>query len=90
MTMLEAKAIYKATGSHFFDKDTIEFWGSKIESELYKNRCFITSENNFDSTARFYTVRRFSEDFKSIDTIGEFQAYKTKEEAQAAIKTITD
>jgi len=90
MTMVEAKTIYKKTGNHFFDRDTIEFWGSKIESELYKNRCFITSENNFDSTARFYTVRRFGEDFKNIDTIGEFQAYKTKEEAQTAIKTVTD
>ena len=88
MTMTEAKAIYKSTGKHFFDSDTIKYWGSKIETALYKNRCFVTSENNFDNTKRLYTLRRFNENYTTIETIGEFQQYITKEDATEAARAI--
>lgn len=68
MTLSEAKAIYKTGGGHFFDRETFKYWGSRIESALYKNRCFVTSENNFDGSRRAYTVRRFSPDFLHIET----------------------
>lgn len=67
MTLSEAKAIYKTGGGHFFDRETFKYWGSRIESALYKNRCFVTSENNFDGSRRAYTVRRFSPDFLHIE-----------------------
>ena len=88
MTLAEAKEIYKKTGSHFFDKETMKFFGSRIESGLYKNRCFITSEKNFDGTARFYTVRRFNEDYTNIETIGEFNRIKTIYGAREVVKEI--
>lgn len=88
MTMAQAKAIYKATGKHFFDRDTMAFWGSRIETEPYKNRCFVTSENNFDSTKRLYTVRQFGEDYQTINTVGEFQQYATKSDAVEAAKAV--
>lgn len=72
MNLRDAVNIYKKGNGHFFDKETIRFWESKVESELFANRCFVTSENNFDDTARFYTVRRFSEDYTKVETIGEF------------------
>lgn len=36
MTLSEAKAIYKTGGGHFFDRETLKYWGSRIESALYK------------------------------------------------------
>lgn len=86
ITLSEAKAIYKTGGGHFFDRETFKYWGSRIESGLYKNRCFVTSENNFDGSRRAYTVRRFSPDFLNIETVGEFQQYALKEAAREAAK----
>jgi hypothetical protein len=88
MTLAEAKAKYNENGGHFFDRDTMRFFGSRIESDLYKNRCFITSEKNFDGTKRFYTVRRFNKDFTSIDTIGEFNKITSKHTAQQIAKEV--
>jgi hypothetical protein len=67
----------------------MRYWSSKIETELYKNRCFVTSEKNYDDTKRLYTVRQFSEDYTDINTIGDFQAYTTKEDAVEALKEIS-
>ena len=88
MTLAEAIEKYNETGGHFFDKETMRFFGSRIESKLYKNRCFITSENNMDGTERFYNVRRFRDDYRSIETIGEFNTIKTKTEAQRIAKEV--
>ena len=84
MTISEVKSIVTANGGHFFDKDTMKFWGTRIETGVIKNVCFVTSENSYDGTKRFYTIRRFNG--KSIDTIGEFQQYKTKESAREAAR----
>ena len=67
MKISEVKAIVKSNGGHFFDKDTMKFWGTRIETGVIKNGCFVTSENSYDGTKRFYTVCRFNG--KSIDTI---------------------
>lgn len=89
ITFSEARAIYeKQEDAYFFSRDTMRYWGCRIESGLYKNRCFITSENNFDGSKRGYTVRRFSEDFKRIDTIGIFQEYSLLSSAREAAKKV--
>ncbi len=85
MKISEVKAIVKSNGSHFFDKDTMKYWGTRIETSVFKNGCFVTSENDFWETKRLYTVRRFNG--KSIVTIGDFQQYKTKEAAREAART---
>lgn len=88
MILKEAIEIYRETGNHFFDKETMEFFGSRIESELYENRCFITSEDNFDRSKRYYNVRQFSEDFKNVESLGDFNVMKTKAEAEDFINKI--
>ena len=88
MRMQEAIKKYQSTGKHFFDEDTIEFWGTKLESDLFDNRCFVTSEDDFYKTKRLFTVRQFSEKYDATETIGEFQQYQTKEEAVEAAKEI--
>lgn len=88
MTLASAKAIYNQYGGHFFDRDTMRFFGSKIESDLYSNRCFITSENNFDGTKRYYNVRRFNSDYTDIETIGTFNTIKDKDTARQIAKEV--
>ena len=84
MKISEVKAIVKSNGGHFFDKGTMKCWGTRIETSVFKNGCFVTSEDNYNKTKRLYTVRRFNG--KSIDTIGDFQQYKTKESAREAAR----
>jgi hypothetical protein len=68
---------------HWFSADTMRFFGSKIESGVINGRYFVSSEDNFDRTARFYSVR-VADDEGEIGTWGEFQAYETLAEARAA------
>ena len=82
MTMAEAKQ----KNLVFFSKETMRFWNCKIESRLFSNRCFVTSEDNFDRSRKLYTVRRFSEDYTDIETIGEFQEHTTMASAVEAAK----
>jgi len=88
MTFSDAREKYNSYGGHFFDRETMRFWKSRIESTLYKNRCFITSELNFDGSQRLYTVRRFSKDFKEVDTIGEFNCIRHIDTARKIAKGV--
>lgn len=88
MTMSMARAKYEEKGGHFFDRRTMRFWGSRIESELYQNRCFITSEKNYDGSKRYYNVRRFSDDFSSIEDVAEFNQITSKKLAQSIAKEV--
>jgi hypothetical protein len=67
--MNEVKQANKYLGHHFFSPDTMKFFASKIESELYDNQCFITSEKKcFNDYNREYNVRQARED-GSIESI---------------------
>lgn len=83
----EVKAANKAKGQHFFSKDTLAFFGSKVYPELYTvagRQFFITSEDNFNRTKKGYTIREAMPD-GDIETLGEFLEYATKEQATFAI-----
>lgn len=81
VTMAEARKIYTQAGGNFFHKETVNFWGTKIVSGLYANRCFITSEYDFSGEYHFFNVRQYSEDYKSIRTVSEFNKLTTKQQA---------
>ena len=81
MRLAEAKKIYIKAGGKFFTKGTMNFWGSQIASDLYSNRCFITSEFDFTGDNRFYNVRQFSEDYTKIRTVSPFNQLTTKQQA---------
>ena len=70
---------------HFFDKETIAFWGTVVYEPLYPRRYFITADDNFDRTRKLFSVRRFSEDYRRVETI-EFQAFTSLEEAQSFLR----
>ena len=86
-TIAEVKKANKAKGQHFFDKDTLAFFGSKVYPELYTvagRQFFITMEDNFNRTEQGFTIREAMPD-GDIETIGEFLQYATKEQAIFAI-----
>ncbi len=55
----EVKKANKENGQHFFDRNTLAFFGSKVYPDLYTvagRQFFITSEDNFNRTEK---VTRF-------------------------------
>lgn len=81
ITMSEARKIYVEADGKFFTKETMNYWGTKIVSGLYSNRCFITSEYDYTGEHRFFNVRQFSEDYTKIRTVSEFNKLTTKQQA---------
>jgi hypothetical protein len=70
MDIDELIRLMKATGSHFFDKDTMRFFRSRVDYHVYAGVdgwYFVTSEKHVSHTSfgsinepRLYTVRRMS------------------------------
>lgn len=86
-------------GSHFFDKDTMRFFRSRLLDVTYTVpggvAVFITSEQNvtyyptYQKQPRRYTVRTFNTLTGSIDEVGEFQQHATLYQARKAWKAET-
>ena len=81
---------------HFFDKDTMRFFSSRISELMWKdanrNIWFITSEQDKGTTqhtgsVRAFTVRKIDEG-GDINKVGDFQGHSTLSEARRAIKDI--
>lgn len=69
---------------HFFDKEAIRFFNSRLPSGGFNNGneiYFVTSERFDSNTPCMYTVRKLTIKTGSIDTV-EFQQYKTKKTAE--------
>ena len=91
MTFFTVRDIQEAcerAGSHWFDKDTMRFFRTRIcgEGRVYGGRYFVTSERSWTGP-RLYSVRQASEE-GSISTVGEFQGYKTAKAAISAAKRL--
>jgi hypothetical protein len=67
-------------GEHWFEPATMRFFKTRIESRLIAGHRFITSEKGPDEVRR-YTIRDARPD-GSIDTVGEFQGYRTLAQAK--------
>ena len=80
-TISDVKAANKAAGYYFFSRSTNRFFGSRVESSLYGGRFFITSEDNFDRSARFYTIREALPG-GDIRTVSEFNGFRYIEDAR--------
>lgn len=82
-TIPEIRLRNKEAGGHFFDRETIAFFNSRISETTY-GRYFVTSEqfvaSDGEREPRRYTIRRFNEDH-TIDTVGSFQQYEKLTEA---------
>ena len=87
MTILDIKEKNKKEGYHFFDKDTMVACKSKIESKVFNNKYFITSEQ-FGDEPRYYTIREVKENGR-IFTIN-IGKRLTKEMALIKIKQLIE
>lgn len=85
ISMDEVREANRELGHHFFDKETIRFFGSRVGSKLYGGRFFVTSELDFYRTDRRYSVR-FVEDDGSVSTTVDFREYGSWREAHAAAR----
>ena len=85
------QAIAKANAGedrHWFEPGTKRFFGSRILPTVYDGRYFITSEKRPHSNdPRRYTIRIALEN-GSIETIGDFQQYRTRAAAVRAVKAL--
>mgnify|MGYP001280628104 FL=1 len=52
----EIKALTKAQGYNFFSPDTMQFFDSVIEDDVFGGCVFVTSEQNGYGNPRLYTV----------------------------------
>lgn len=79
----ELERHYKSkTKGHWFDKDTMRFFNCRLNDNLYFNinngLIYFVSSEKFDyKSPRLYTVRSYNPIDGYIDTVGEFQAYKS-------------
>jgi hypothetical protein len=92
-TIEDIKKANKNRGHHFFEKDTLHFFDSRVESRVYGGRFFVTSEQDHGATyemPRRFTVRR-CEDDGTINTATDFHpGFPTLQEAATAMVTLVE
>lgn len=86
-TIAEIRAADAKAGHYFFGPDATRFFRTRIAPGVINGRYFITSEKFRDDAPRLYTIRRANDD-GTIDTVGEFQQYKTLRAARAAARQL--
>lgn len=76
-TVNAIKEAVRATGSHWFDPDTMSFFGTKVLPAVYQGPggiYFVTSDHDYQRR-RGFTVRKFSPETNDVDTVGEVAGY---------------
>lgn len=94
MTITEMKAKSAHNGYHFFDRDTMHFWGSKIHSAPNKYGLFIESHDNFDRTRKLYRVCIFTgkctvETIEDSEIANTYEHFSTIGEAREFLRQLT-
>ena len=88
LTLTDIKNNNKKAGKNWFDKDTMRFFKSRIESKLYSDNTFITSEQQSYQHPREYTIRIALNNGIDIESVGEFQQFESFYQASEYRKTI--
>jgi len=88
-TIRQLIALNESIGRHFFRKDTMKAFGSRIHSDIYGGCVFVTSEKQSYMHPRKYTVRIMHSD-GSIETASSFQQYSTRYAAHSAAKHLVE
>lgn len=95
-TINDIKSAVRATGSHWFDPDTMRFFGTKIVgSAVYQGEggiYFVTSEwdgfSGRENNKRAFSVRQFTPDNAEIDTVGDVCQYQNATDAMTEAKRL--
>ncbi len=94
----QIKEANRELGDHYFDRDTMRFFGSRVLSGVYGGRYFVTSERDSGISIngerhaawngqRRYSVRLANPD-GSVDTVGDFGTFNTAAQARATAKRL--
>lgn len=83
--MAEAKKAHKNFGGHFFDREAMKFFNSKVESQLIDGRFFITSERFNDESPKLFTIREIASNGEMLSDVGNFQEFNSLESALVAV-----
>lgn len=83
-TIGELKALARENGNHWFDRETMRSFGTRIESGIIGECYFITSEQHMDGPRKF-TVRKFDATGE-VDTVGEFCGHDTIHQARECVR----
>lgn len=84
-TITEIKRHNKEIGRHFFDRDAMICFNSKIESGVIRGRYFITSEIDLMNEKK-YSVRMCIDG--RIEDVGGYHYWNTKQGAEGFIKEL--
>lgn len=90
-TVASMRKLNQANGNHFFDFDTLAYWGTKFHGIQLLNDMaviFITSEDNFDKSARFFTIRymwTMGKNAGDTETLFDFQEFSQLSDAKYRI-----
>lgn len=76
----------KQNGNCWFDKASKKFFKSRYSQDVLFGRFFISTEQD-GTNPRLATIR-MSRDNGAIQTVGEFQGYRTKTSAKTALATM--
>ncbi len=79
-----------ASGSHWFDHDTMRCFGTRCHSQIYNGEngiFFVTGDKTYND-GRAYTVRQWIPEECDVKTIGEFGQYKYRSTAHSTAKRL--
>lgn len=92
VSVYDLRGAVAESGSHFFDRDTLRFFRSRIGSNIYGGRLFVTSEQAGDDSSRRYTIRMVRQHIDrtqlDVTTVGGFQRYDSYAEAHKAARQL--
>lgn len=84
--------IEREHSGYWFSPDTLRFFNSRVHEQVYHGKnliYFVSSEvTGFNSSERRYTVRSYNPSTDTIDTVGEFNGYKSRNGAHSAAARI--
>ena len=87
-TIREIKKANKDAGQHWFDDSTMEFFGTKLDKEVFEGpggTFFVTSEKPPHGDRR-WSVRVFDPETGGVSTHGQFCGYASRGKARWAAR----
>lgn len=85
--MHEVQRHYRLGGGYWFEPSTMRSFASRVAAEAFCGPggiFFTTSERCSLDHLRLYSVRQYNPFTRDVDTIGDFQAYKSNSAARRA------
>lgn len=83
----DVKECARVCGSYWFEPDTMRFFKSRVGERIYpdgRGGAYFVSSEKGPHGPRAYSVRYYDPAKCNIDTVGEFQGYRTSTQAHKA------